>query len=91
VGRGSSQQAERERRYLTHAELLMLARAADRFKTLTLVLGYCDLRFGEAVALRRKHAGGPSADGQIVPYSRNRQGHCRVDDQDEAGSSRAST
>lgn len=49
--------AERERRYLTHAELLLLARAADRFETLTLVLGYCGLRFGEAVALRRKHVG----------------------------------
>ncbi|ODQ87509.1 hypothetical protein BHQ18_23135 [Mycolicibacterium flavescens] len=34
------EQAERERRYLSHAELLMLAKAADRFETLTLVLGY---------------------------------------------------
>jgi integrase len=51
------EQSERERRYLTHAELLMLAHAADRFETLTLVLGYCGLRFGEAVALRRKHVG----------------------------------
>lgn len=51
------EKAERERRYLTHAELLMLARATDRFETLTLVLGYCGLRFGEAVALRRKHVG----------------------------------
>ncbi|MCP3810997.1 hypothetical protein NLX62_01370 [Mycobacteriaceae bacterium Msp059] len=40
------EQAERERRYLSHAELLMLAKAADRFETLTLVLGYCGLRFG---------------------------------------------
>ncbi|COX54121.1 Phage integrase family protein [Mycobacterium tuberculosis] len=32
------------RRYLTHAELLMLARATGRFETLTLVLGYCGLR-----------------------------------------------
>ncbi len=48
---------ERERRYLTHAELLQLARAAERFETLTLVLGYCGLRFGEAAALRRKHVG----------------------------------
>jgi integrase len=48
---------ERERRYLTHAELLKLARATDRFETLTLVLGYCGLRFGEAAALRRKHVG----------------------------------
>jgi integrase len=51
------QQTERERRYLSHAELLRLARATDRFETLTLVLGYCGLRFGEAAALRRKHVG----------------------------------
>ena len=51
------EQAERERRYLTHVELLMLARATDRFETLTLVLGYCGLRFGEAVALRRRNVG----------------------------------
>jgi integrase len=50
-------QTERERRYLTHAELLKLARATGRFETLTLVLGYCGLRFGEAAALRRKHVG----------------------------------
>lgn len=43
--------------YLSHAELLMLAKAADRFETLTLVLGYCRLKFGEAVALRRRHVG----------------------------------
>jgi len=35
----------------------MLARATDRFETLTLVLGYCGLRFGEAVALRRRQVG----------------------------------
>jgi len=51
------QQTERERRYLSHAELLRLARATERFETLTLVLGYCGLRFGEAAALRRKHVG----------------------------------
>jgi integrase len=51
------QQTERERRYLTHAELLRLAKATGRFETLTLVLGYCGLRFGEAVALRRRHVG----------------------------------
>ncbi|WP_108924582.1 tyrosine-type recombinase/integrase [Mycobacterium montefiorense] len=51
------EQVERERRYLSHAELLILAKAADRFETLTLVLGYCGLRFGEAVALRRRHVG----------------------------------
>jgi len=51
------QQTERERRYLSHAELLRLAKATERFETLTLVLGYCGLRFGEAAALRRKHVG----------------------------------
>ncbi|MDT5366023.1 MAG: hypothetical protein QOC62_454 [Mycobacterium sp.] len=51
------QQTERERRYLEHAELLKLAKATERFETLTLVLGYCGLRFGEAVALRRRHVG----------------------------------
>jgi integrase len=35
---------ERERRYLTHAELSKLAKASDRFETLTLILGYCGLR-----------------------------------------------
>ncbi len=47
----------RERRYLDHVELLRLARATGRFEALTLVLGYCGLRFGETVALRRKHVG----------------------------------
>lgn len=51
------QPTERERRYLAHEELLKLARATGRFETLTLVLGYCGLRFGEAAALRRKHVG----------------------------------
>ena len=51
------QQMERERRYLEHAELLKLAKATERFEALTLVLGYCGLRFGEAVALRRRHVG----------------------------------
>ena len=51
------QQTERERRYLSHAELLSLARATGRSETLTLVLGYCGLRFGEAAALRRRHVG----------------------------------
>jgi integrase len=37
--------------------LLSLAKATGRFETLTLVLGYCGLRFGEAVALRRRHVG----------------------------------
>lgn len=56
------QRTERERRYLTHAELLKLAGATGRFETLTLTLGYCGLRFGEAVALRRRHVG----DAELV-------------------------
>jgi integrase len=48
---------EQERHYLTHAELLRPAKATERFETLSLVLGYCGLRFGEAAALRRKHVG----------------------------------
>ena len=43
--------AEVERRYLTHDELHRLAFASGRFRTLVLTLGYCGLRFGEAVAL----------------------------------------
>lgn len=46
---------EAEHVYLTHAQLLSLAGAAGRFDVLTLVLGYCGLRFGEAAALRRRH------------------------------------
>lgn len=45
---------ESERHYLTHRQLLDLARETGRFETLTLILGYCGLRFGEAAALRRK-------------------------------------
>lgn len=48
---------EGERRYLTHEELLRLAKATGRFETLTLVLGLCGIRFGEAVALRRRSVG----------------------------------
>lgn len=48
---------ERECRYLSHTELLQLAAAIGRYQTLTLVLGYCGLRIGEAAALRRKHVG----------------------------------
>jgi integrase len=46
-----------DHRYLTHKQLLQLAHDVGEFSelhlgTLTLVLGYCGLRFGEAVALR---------------------------------------
>ena len=43
---------EVERRYLSHDELHRLAFASGRFRTLVLTLGYCGLRFGEAVALK---------------------------------------
>lgn len=56
-GEDIPQQTERERRYLTLAELLRLAKATGRFETLTLVLGLSGLRFGEATALRRRHVG----------------------------------
>lgn len=49
------QAVETEHRYLTHTELLALASGMGRFETLTLILGYCGLRFGEAAGLRRKH------------------------------------
>jgi integrase len=48
---------ESERHYLTHRQLLDLARETGRFEARTLVLGYCGLRFGEAAALRRKDIG----------------------------------
>lgn len=51
------EQTERERRYLTHEELLRLANAAGDYATMTLVMGYCGLRISEAAALRRKHVG----------------------------------
>jgi integrase len=44
--------ASASRRYLTHKQLQQLARETGRFESLTLVLGYCGLRFGEAIALR---------------------------------------
>ncbi|ORA38714.1 tyrosine-type recombinase/integrase [Mycobacterium aquaticum] len=56
-GKGQS-----ERRYLTHKQLQTLAANTERFQTLTLVLGYCGLRFGEAVALRRQDVN----DGKIT-------------------------
>jgi integrase len=49
--------AEAEQHYLTHAQLLDFAGEAGRFETLTLILGYCGLRFGEAAALRRRDVG----------------------------------
>jgi integrase len=48
---------ETEQHYLTHAQLIDFASDAGRFETMTLVLGYCGQRFGEAAALRRKDVG----------------------------------
>jgi hypothetical protein len=45
---------EAEQGYLTHPQLLDLAKETARFETLTSVLGYCGCRFGEAAALRRR-------------------------------------
>jgi integrase len=41
-----------DQRYLTHEQLHRVAVASGRLRTLTFVLGYCGLRFGEAAALR---------------------------------------
>lgn len=43
---------EVHQRFLSHGQLHELAIAAGRFRTLILVLGYCGLRFGEAVGLQ---------------------------------------
>lgn len=43
---------ESERLYLTHDQLHRVAVASGRLRTMVLVLGYCGLRFGEAVALQ---------------------------------------
>jgi integrase len=48
---------EGERIYLSHAELLELAGAMGRYEIQTLILGYCGPRFGESIALRRRHVG----------------------------------
>lgn len=45
------------RRYLSHKQLQQVAAKTERFEALTLVLGYCGLRIGEAIALRRKDIG----------------------------------
>ncbi len=42
----------KRRRYLQHEDVLRLAEAAGRYRTLILVLGYCGLRWGEVAALR---------------------------------------
>jgi integrase len=52
----------REMQYLTHQQLLDLAQRAGKYRTLTLVLGYCGLRFSEASGLRR----GNVRNGKLV-------------------------
>ncbi len=52
------EQAERERRYLSHAELLMLAKAADRFETLTLVLGVLRAEIRQSRCVETSACGG---------------------------------
>ena len=61
----SPSRGKSERHYLTHNQLLDFASRTGRFETMTLVLGYCGLRFGEAAALRRKDIG----DQQITVRS----------------------
>ena len=52
------EETETEQHRLKHAQLIEFASATGRFETLTLLLGYCGLRFGEAAALRRKDIDG---------------------------------
>jgi hypothetical protein len=52
----------REIKYLTLAQLQGPAERTERFETLTLILGYCGIRFGEAAALRR----GSVKDGKLT-------------------------
>ncbi|GAB3239975.1 tyrosine-type recombinase/integrase [Mycolicibacterium hippocampi] len=52
----------REMQYLNHRQLLDLADRCGKYGTLTLVLGYCGLRFSEAVALRR----GSVKNGKLI-------------------------
>ena len=52
----------KEIKYLTHAQLQSLAERTERFETLTLILGSCGIRFGEAAALRR----GSVKDGKLT-------------------------
>jgi len=55
-------ESAREVTPLTHVQLLGLAERIGKFDTLTLVLGYCGIRFGEASALRR----GSVRDGKLL-------------------------
>jgi integrase len=46
--------ASAEHHYLTHEQLLALAEGCAPFEAMTLIMGYCGLRFGEVTALRAK-------------------------------------
>ncbi|MEE6135340.1 tyrosine-type recombinase/integrase [Mycobacterium sp. 050128] len=76
----------REIKYLTHAQLQGLAERTERFAVLTLILGYCGIRFGEAAALRRgsvKDAkltireSATRVTGQGMVTTRTKTGHIR--------------
>ena len=56
AGVGLPRMAQSERRYLTHQQVAALAGAAGEYAVLILVLSYCGLRWGEAAALRVRHA-----------------------------------
>lgn len=45
--------SQKTRRYLTHQELWAVARAAKQHEALVLTLGYCGLRWGELIGLRK--------------------------------------
>jgi integrase len=51
------QKGDIDRCALTHRQFQELARETKHFEMLTLVLGYCGLRIGEAIALRRRDVG----------------------------------
>lgn len=70
--------------YLDHAELHALAHAAGRHRLMVLTLGYCGLRFGEAVALKagsvsasritvRESVTEVSGKGQVLGRPKNRE------------------
>ena len=44
--------AKSTKRYLSHAQVDAPAEACDRYRVLVLVLAYCGIRWGEAVALK---------------------------------------
>jgi integrase len=53
-----------ERRYLTHAEIQLLAAGAGKYQTLVLLLAYTGIRWGEVAALRVRNVD-PQVRGRI--------------------------